>query len=104
MPPSIRENFVFNFGRLLALAGLDQKQVSIDLDYSESRISKWMHGVNFPEEKAFDKMRRVYGWTYEQLVRDPTTEAILLSKAEALVVASKIAGDAGYELVKRKNH
>lgn len=106
MAASIRKNFAFNFGRLLKAANVGQKQAAIDLGYTESRISKWMHAVNFPEDKAFDRIRQVYGWSYAKLVGDPPSaadELILASKNDVLMIATKIIRDAGLEVVKPRH-
>ena len=97
---SIRKNIAVNLRGLIDASGLTQKEAADKLGYSESRLSNWLNEKNFMEERVFERIREVFGWTYDRLVRDP----IVVSATALEVALEDLANDAGYDLVKRNSH
>lgn len=96
---SIRDNVARNLRRLMREADLRGIDLAKKIGYSQSRVSQWMNGKGFPEEKAFDALREQYGWTYEELVRDPSITIIdrkrPMSRAELLGLFEEITEKLG---------
>lgn len=94
---SIRKNFATNLRRLLRENSLKQKQFAKTLGISEPLASNWLNEVNFPDPENFDRIRATFGWSYEELVRDPEAPS-----PENLIEAIKKFADAsGYDFKKR---
>ena len=96
---SIRRNVAFNLRRLIETSGLKQKDVAERIGYSESRVSNWINAKNFPEETAFDALREKFGWTFDQLVRDPNSYSV----EDVVKIVTALAAQVGLQVKPTKN-
>ena len=56
-------------------AGLTQEEAAKKLDISKSTVQKWEAGKSFPDAKSIEKIERVYGFSYDQIIFLPKNYA-----------------------------
>lgn len=49
-------------------AGLTQDKAAKKLDISKSTLQKWEAGQYFPDARNIEKIERLYGFSYDQII------------------------------------
>ncbi len=68
---TFRENFSTNLSDKLQKLALPQKKFAELMEVSATTTSHWLSGEKIPRDHQIDRMREIFGWSYEELVRDP---------------------------------
>lgn len=100
---TLRENFAANLDRLLSANRMTQRAFAEAVGVTEQTVSKWMNLRVFPEDKQIDRIAKVLGVTYEELVRDPGTKLAkgLVPAKDIDTVLREFARIRGYDVIKR---
>ena len=56
-------------------SGLSQAEAAKKLDISKSTLQKWEAGQFFPDARNIEKIERLYGFTYDQILFLPKNYA-----------------------------
>ena len=74
--PTVRQLFAGNLDRMLRERGLTQRAFAQAIGISEPMVSKWVNGVNFPEDAVIDRICEYLKIAPVELFRDRRARGI----------------------------
>lgn len=71
---TLKKIFGKNLREKMATISLTGSALASELNVSQGVVSRWMNGLSFPDTVTIDLMRRVYGWTTDDLLTERKDE------------------------------